>query len=693
MLCTALAAVLGVALPSAALITPKAALPAGSFVPGQLIVRFNSTTSDAARSALHTLNGARVIDRIDSLQAELLAVPDVAAAQGAYRRLGVIAEPNMRGATTGAPPPSRANDPLVAGIGPTWADRQWYLQRIGAPYTWTQYPQTYYSARTRPRTGVKVAVLDTLIDVEHRDWRNAGGVSPSIQAGGQIATSDAKSFVKTSDVGGLNAWHGTFNAGLIAASTDNSTDMAGIAYDAAIMPVAVAKGDTSTDAWTLSKGIAWATDRRARIMNVSLTIRGTVNQVSTLRAAVNRATSKGILIVSSIGNGGSDDAEYPAGFAAENPSVLAVGASDLFDRRAFCSKKGRHLSLLAPGEAIWSLDPQDHSNSGDATIRRETCGSSFATAITSGVAALVAGAYPNLTGAQIAKRILQTAEDLGAPGRDDETGAGRINAERAVWARGGPGTTWLPSPVAGPTGHVTLTAQGKSAAGIRAAEILIDGRQRGKGIAARASDGRFDESGEWISARIWTGGLTEGPHEIHVRAKDARGQWGPASTSVLIVDRSKPSVGKPKVHPPVSQGSDVHVINPDNTRSSIQMQFIDAWSPTCSVQVDLLDASFTSVATWKHKALPSGTIPLPWTFIEKAYGGPVLPGAYRLIVRVTDLAGQWEYNESPIIVLASSKIIPSPGASEDPEVPGVGTVQTKPPTALPVPRPTITPSP
>lgn len=649
---------------------------------GQVLVAFRAGTPAQAAVASLRRAGAPVIDRIEAIDAYLVRVAgSERAAATALRRLpGVeIAEPNITGRVQAAPPPSRANDPLVKGIGPTFADRQWHLNRINAPYAWTVHPRTYYSARTKPQNALKIAVVDTWIDTGHADWKNAGGSSPSSAAGGQLDLADAASMVPANKLRGALDWHGTHIAGIIGASTDNTVDIAGIAYSAQIMPVIVARGDGGTNSFAVAKGISWAVDRGAKVVNVSLALQNQkANEVGVLRAAVKRAVAKGALIVAAVGNDRSgDDAEFPAGFAAENPGVVAVGASDHYDQRAFCSKKGRHLSLLAPGTLMWGLDPQDHSDSRDHTTRREVCGTSYAAAVVSGVAGLIADRYRGISPAAINQRLAAGADDLGAPGRDDETGAGRVNAERALWPGGGPKAAWKSIPVAGEKNYDDVTAIAENYRGVTASEILIDGMQRGRGVVARAADGRWNGRSERLVSRINTDRMSEGPHEIHIRARDGKGVWGPAAAGVLIVDRTAPKLSGVTCYPRAA-------IYPDDPASSIRFAIEDTWSPAMTVKIVLLDPTFTPAVSLKFPAIPTGTYGRPtWKEIEAANKGPILPGAYRLIVTVTDMAAHSVWAEAPCLVLPTTRSVPSPNTSS-----GAGGAP-----AMPTALPTATPSP
>lgn len=686
----ALVALLGAAVSGVALRAPASAVT-DAFVPGEVLVRFASPAAmDGAAAGLRRA-GATIGDRIDGINAVRLRVPgDARVAAAALRKLpGVlIAEPNLTGRVQAAPPPSRANDPLVKGIGPNFADKQWHLNRINAPYAWTVHPQTYYSSRSKPRDAIKIAVVDTWIDVNHRDWVNAGGASPDALNGGQLSTRDAIILQPASALRGALDWHGTHVASIISASTDNELDVAGIAYSASILPVVVARGDGFTNAFSIAKGISMAVDRGAKVINVSLAVQNQkANEVGIMRAAVNRAVARGAVVVAAAGNDRSgDDAEYPAGFAAENAGVIAVGASDIYDERAFCSKKGRHISVVAPGTLMWGLDPQNHRDSRDHTTRREVCGTSFAAAVVSGVAGLVADKYRGMKPADIARRIAQGSDDLGKLGRDDDTGAGRVNAERALWPGGGAGSSWLSVPVAGENGHIDVLAAGQSYRGVVQAEITVDGMQRGRGVAMRPTDGRWGAKGERMISRLDTSKLLEGPHELHIRAKDSNGRWGPAASTVLIVDRTPPALSGVTCHPQAA-------VYPDDPAASVRFAIADAWSPHMSVKIVLLDATFTPAVEVRYPSVPTGTYGRPlWSEIEAAAGGPLTPGVYRLIVTVKDMAAHEIWSESPCVVLPTARALPSPNASNGAGgLPGV-------PTAIPTqtPEPTVpggTPSP
>jgi subtilisin family serine protease len=123
--------------------------------------------------------------------------------------------------------------------------------------------------------------------------------------------------------------------------------------------------------------------------------------------------------------------EYPAAY----PGVLAVGATDAEDVVTAFSTRGAQVAVVAPGLKITSttpIYPTYQSARGVTRGHAALSGTSQASAFVAGVAALLWSAEPQLTAPEVAARIAAYADDLGAPGRDDVYGAGRVNALRAL---------------------------------------------------------------------------------------------------------------------------------------------------------------------------------------------------------------------------------------------------------------------
>lgn len=286
--------------------------------------------------------------------------------------------------TTTAPALLQRRDPLI--------NRQYHLRQIG----WT------------PPTGGRgplVALLDTGVDASHPDLRPV------------IARSLARSFVGGSALVDPRG-HGTHLAGVIAAVGGNGRGGAGIAR-ARIMPIRVADAAGDADIASVVAGIDWAVSRSARV--IAIPLGGTTASIAE-RRAVERAVRSGAVVVAAVGNGGrvGSPPEYPGA----DPHVLTVAALRVGGGRLPASTQGPQVVVSAPGAAIWSTAPGGRY--------RARSGTSVAAAVVAGAAARIIAERPSIRADQVIELLRATAHDVGAPGRDDATGAGRIDLARAL---------------------------------------------------------------------------------------------------------------------------------------------------------------------------------------------------------------------------------------------------------------------
>jgi thermitase len=203
-----------------------------------------------------------------------------------------------------------------------------------------------------------VAVLDTGIDQQHEDL--AGKVVGSINFSDSETASD-------------RLGHGTHVAGIIAATAKNGIGIAGAAPNARLLNVKIADDKGMVWASTVAKGIIWAVDNGAKIINMSLAIPAAT---PALEEAVNYAWSKGVVIIAAAGNTGSSVPTYPASC----PNVIAVAATDINGSLWERSNHGDWVSAYAPGAEIYSALPGNSYG--------YKSGTSMATAYVTAVAAL-----------------------------------------------------------------------------------------------------------------------------------------------------------------------------------------------------------------------------------------------------------------------------------------------------------------
>jgi len=233
-------------------------------------------------------------------------------------------------------------------------------------------------------------------------------------------------------------FHGTLVAGVVAQSTNNNMGVAGVAYDSCLMPVKVldkSGGGTYAD---IAEGIIWAADHGAQVISLSL---GGTSGSQVLKDAVSYADSKSVIIVAAMGNDGEDLLIYPAAYE----EVIAVGATQFDKSLAPYSNYGPTVDIVAPG-GNKNVD-QNKDGKPDGIIQNtfdpelrdpryfgyfSLTGTSLATPHVSGIAALII-AYGNAnTPDEVRAALEETANDLGAPGRDDVFGYGLVDADAAL---------------------------------------------------------------------------------------------------------------------------------------------------------------------------------------------------------------------------------------------------------------------
>ncbi|MEV0650242.1 S8 family serine peptidase [Phytomonospora sp. NPDC050363] len=247
--------------------------------------------------------------------------------------------------------------------------------------------------------GVVVAVLDTGVG-EHPDLE------------GRVL--DGKSFVD-GDPRRDQDGHGS----------DIAAQVLSVAPDAKILPIQVTTGGDEFTFAPAVEGIRWAVDNGAQVINISLA--GSVATDDAINA-IQYALDKGVPVIAGTGN----DPSAEVGSPAYLPGVVAVSgfgeSGELWDG----ATTGPETVLSAPAENIQGIIPDGPGT--DAGYRDGGSGTSIATALTSGAAALVKAKFPDASAADVVNRLITTAEDAGAPGRDDEYGFGKLDAYAAVTA-------------------------------------------------------------------------------------------------------------------------------------------------------------------------------------------------------------------------------------------------------------------
>jgi serine protease len=412
----------GLALPGPA----AASVPQVSerYKPGEVIVRYE---------------GAGALPRT-----EVRKVSDVPAA---IRRLegrpGVLsATPNYVAHVSRWMPPDPGRGTQLSG----WQQLQWnFLERTGvnAPDAWD-----HLITVGRPGgAGVTVAVVDTGIAYSNRGrFVRSPDFSPYRFVRGY-------DFVGDDPYPNDDNGHGTHVASTIGEGTGNGVGLTGLAYGVKLMPIKVLDADGEGDSAQIARGIRWAADHGAKIINLSFEFPAEVTrfEIPNILDAIRYAKRRNVLVVGASGNEAKAAVAYPA----RSSAVLSVGATTEHGCQADYSNEGSSLDLVAPGGGEDS-DIEDDVNCRpdqpagldifQMTFRAEKrfrefglpsgfIGTSMAAPHVTATAALVIAS--GLLGQDpspdaIERRLKLTARDLGPPGKDPHYGAGLLSAAAAT---------------------------------------------------------------------------------------------------------------------------------------------------------------------------------------------------------------------------------------------------------------------
>lgn len=316
--------------------------------------------------------------------------------------------------------PDKAVAETPYAIGDTLYREQWYTQRIGLSRAWS----VALTESTGNLATIDVVVIDTGADFSHPD------LSGKLTAGHNYLNSGAS----PQDDNG----HGTHISGLIAAAA-NGTGIVGTGLQVRITPFKALNANGTGAVSLIGQAIRDAADQGADIINMSLEVPNNPNNPPpfALQSAVQYAVSKGVLVIAASGNQGGTTVSYPAAF----PSVMAVGASTYFDGRAFYSNRGDELDIMVPGGSsgrsilsTWTSDVGAVCPAGlqqvNGGLYCEADGTSMATGVASGVAALIMSLRPDLDADEVQEILLDSAFPM--VGTSEEVGRGRLDAAYAV---------------------------------------------------------------------------------------------------------------------------------------------------------------------------------------------------------------------------------------------------------------------
>jgi len=260
---------------------------------------------------------------------------------------------------------------------------RWGITKIEAPQAWQI---------TGGDQSIIVAVLDTGINKDNQDLAER-----------VVAEVNFTNSPTSDDLYG----HGTHMAGTIAA----------IAPECRLMNVKVADDTGRCKASVVARGIIWAVDQGAKVINISLAMTASPDLIE----AVNYAWSQGAIIIAAAGNKGGSEPSYPAYYV----NCLAVAGTNKNNALALLSSYGDWVDVAAPGFNIYSELPQNQYG--------YKTGTSAAGAHVSGVAALVFSVAEDSNGnGAVNDEVRQAIENSCTPIAVDGVGEGLVNAFQAI---------------------------------------------------------------------------------------------------------------------------------------------------------------------------------------------------------------------------------------------------------------------
>jgi subtilisin family serine protease len=221
--------------------------------------------------------------------------------------------------------------------------------------------------------------------------------------------------------------HGTHVSGIIGAIGNNSIGIAGVNWNSKILPVKVIGKEGGGPCSDILAGIAYAS-KFAKIINLSL---GGSSPCAGEDSLFNSLYAQNIVVIAAAGNESTSERSYPAA----SPHVISIAALDKTGVTASFSNYGDWVDLAAPGVDILStivpgIATGCDDTDGDGYM---TCsGTSMASPYAVGVASLILSKNPNLTALQVFNILANSAKDIAPAGRDDYSGYGLIDAQKAL---------------------------------------------------------------------------------------------------------------------------------------------------------------------------------------------------------------------------------------------------------------------
>ena len=293
-------------------------------IQGTVLVKFKPGVTNAAD--IHAKHGGQLVGQIPRIGWQVVRVPP---GQEARIVAKYNQEPSVEYAKTDDMVPLTAtpNDPLFTG------GYQWDLTTILFPQAWDI---------TKGSPSILVGIVDSGIDLSHPDLQGKVVASQDFSGSGDVLD---------------HYGHGTGNAGIVGAVTDNGIGMAGGGWNTRLINAKWAPNGSGGTSW-MASAIIWSADQGAKVINISA---GAPFEMADVLDAINYAWNKGCIIIAAAGNDGLPELFYPAAY----PNVISVASNGYWDDQtpahlAPTSNNGAWIKCAAPGANVWVLLNMDN---------------------------------------------------------------------------------------------------------------------------------------------------------------------------------------------------------------------------------------------------------------------------------------------------------------------------------------------
>jgi len=484
-------------------------------------------------------------------------------------------------------------------------NKQWYLKKINAEKAWNT---------TKGSSAITVAVLDAGIQTGHSEFKGRI-INP------YNAVTDSTSLTASS--------HGTHVAGIIGAANNNKGTV-GVAPNVKIMPIDIFDGKYA-DTYNEAAGIIYATDNGANIINMSF---GDEYYTYIEEYAIEYAASKGIVLVAAAGNNASSKANYPAGYEP----VISVAATTSQDKSSDYSNYGSYIDIAAPGDNIYSTIPMNTYGN--------MSGTSMATPIVSGTAALVLSKNPLLSAADVKNILIKSTKDLGTSGWDYLYGYGRIDAEKAVKN--------TPAPFGTLAVNNTYKMEGSNKL-----NFSVSVYKKTK-VTVRIENSQKKTIRTIISNKSWNGGklssswdgkddkkkfAANGKYKLIVKATNGK-ETVYTSKDIQVKNETKPSIA-------ITSAATIHFSPALKKKGTVNFSI----NKKAKIDAKILDSKGTTVKTLlSQKPLAAGKHAVTWDGSNNSKKA-VKDGTYQLIVTAVD------YEKQKAAAKKASMVIDTKGPS------------------------------